>query len=717
MKLLMKLAIPQVLVVICLSFVGYKVIHDSFIGVHDTYVKDIVNKTFGRVLKDVEASGDKAVSESSLFARLPVALTAFEMAAKGDMGDVNSPESQAAREYLRRELAPMLSSHEKLTGSKFRLHFHLPTGLSLARLWRDKQTRVNGEWVDISDDLRTFRPTVLDAYKEGKPMKGIEVGSGGFVVRGVVPVVNPAGKKLGTVEVLQEFQPILSAAEIEDRVSLILYINEELLPIATALYDPARNPRVEGFARVTEVVDAATERHITPELLKAGKQGTVFLKQDNLALAATPLTDYRNHQVGVLVCALNTNTLSALIRKADTTLMTTLSGMAIIPIIVLLFVLGLLVTNPLNAIRRKILDIAEDRSNLSEKLGNKQVDEIGDLARAFDLLTTKLVSIMDEMGAYVSMLHAVPDPIFAVDENYRMIMANKATMEMLGIDYQTMRSSYCYNQMRTAVCGTEHCPIDVVKRTGAKFEQQAIEICHNENCMTVKPFADVLRDSRGNNMGYVEVARVVAPYSYSQECTEQINSLIRVNEATCEIARQLVSTAGDQAAKGSEALERAVNAADKAQERTDALKNTMYQVVAQVDDVRPQLDIIYDLAEQTRLLAMDVAKAAEQGGDQGAFAGVADHVASMAAKTVAAAEKAKECVAFVHKGTQETTRLADNAGDDAEAARKLAVQSYESFRSIQELFSASSELVQGIFSAVGQHAGNGGNGENGGDRS
>lgn len=153
MKLLWKLAIPQVCIVLLLGLVSYFVINSSFDAMRDRYVQDVMDNRFKRIEADISAKSQQAVDMSALFAQLPAVDAAYATAMQGDINDENSPLAQEAREMLRRDLASMLKSFETYSGEKLQLHFHLPNGRSLVRLWRDKQAKIDGKWVDISDDL------------------------------------------------------------------------------------------------------------------------------------------------------------------------------------------------------------------------------------------------------------------------------------------------------------------------------------------------------------------------------------------------------------------------------------------------------------------------------------------------------------------------------------------------------------------------------------
>ena len=155
MKLAWKLALPQICIVICLGLISFFVINSLFAKLREEHVKDVIENRYSYIVNQIEVSSLKSMAETSLFIRHPAVMEAYELALSGDIDDPYSPESQAARDLLREELAPMLDSYYDVLGERLQLHFHLPNGYSLVRLWRDKNTRIDGEWVDISDDLRS----------------------------------------------------------------------------------------------------------------------------------------------------------------------------------------------------------------------------------------------------------------------------------------------------------------------------------------------------------------------------------------------------------------------------------------------------------------------------------------------------------------------------------------------------------------------------------
>ena len=517
LKLAWKLAIPQIIIVACLGLISYLVIDSSFVRLREQHVRDVIENRFLFITNEIDISSQKSVSETSVFIHLPAVMRAYEIAMSGDMDDPYSPETQAAREFLRKELALMLDSYTEVTGKRLQLHFHLPNGRSLVRLWRDKNTRIDGEWVDYSDDLVAIRPTIREVIKSGEPVLGLEPGSGGFAIRGVIPVKTPDGRQIGSAEVLQDFDPIIETATVEGKIYISLYANIELLDFSVELQDSEKYPPKGDFVRVVGAKDISVESLITPELLARGKDGAYSEVHGSMTLTTFPLSDYNGKQVGVLICTMNTEEVSILANTASIILALMLAGMAIAPTFALLLRLHRLAVRPLNMIKSKIQDIAEDRADLSEHIPSYQKDEIGELARWFNTLTSKLDGILKDrqmlLGQirsesekfestahwYRSILDATPLPITVTDNDMNWTFVNKAVEDFLGTKLEDMLGKPCSN-WNAHICNTPNCGIACVKR-GVK------QTFFTQNERSHKVDVEILKDLNGEVSGFIEVVQ------------------------------------------------------------------------------------------------------------------------------------------------------------------------------------------------------------------
>jgi len=405
----------------------------------------------------------------------------------------------------------MLNSYSDMTGARLELQFHLPNGRSLVRMWSDKQTRIDGEWVDISDDI-SFRPAVMDVNKTGEIVLGIDIGSGGFAARGGVPILAPDGRQLGSAESLKQFTPFLSTATEKGHIYLGLYANKEVLDFPMVLQE---NPRKGDFVQVVGIQDSKVESLITANILTRGTSGTAFENKGSITIAAAPIADYRGKQVGVLICAMDTAVISNFSKAAAITLALVLAAMAIAPSMALLLQLRRRVTGPINMIKTKIQDIAEERSDLSERIPSDQGDEIGDLAEWVNILNGKQDAIMKERQTmvgkisaesgkfeamahwYGSILDFIPFPVSVQNLAMKWTFVNAAFEKLLGKKRDEVIGLPC-STWGVSICNTDNCAVACVNQ-GLK------QAFFSHDGASYQVDVTKLRDMRGEHLGYIEV--------------------------------------------------------------------------------------------------------------------------------------------------------------------------------------------------------------------
>ena len=329
--------------------------------------------------------------------------------------------------------------------------------------------------------------------------------------------MTPDGHQVGSAEILQDFEPILkNAAEVE-KVNIALYANKELLDFSIELRDAEKYPHIGDFVRVVEAADSSIEELITPALLEEGKKGVVFEDHGTVTVATFPMNDYRGNQTGVIICAMSTEEEINLANIASLIMALMLAGMAIAPTFSLLLQLRRLTIRPLEIIKSKIQDIAENRADLSEKISSNQKDEIGELAVWFDTLTAKLDGIMKErqmmLGKirsesekfqemahwYKSILDAISLPITVTDAHTNWTFVNKAVEYFLGTKLEDMLGKPCSN-WGAHICNTPECGI-----ARAKQGLKRTFFSHNESSYQVD--VEILRDLEGEIAGFVEVVQ------------------------------------------------------------------------------------------------------------------------------------------------------------------------------------------------------------------
>ena len=126
----------------------------------------------------------------------------------------------------------IIKSIKRNTGLTPKIHFHLPPARSFYRSWSEKK----------GDDISKFRKTVLYVNRTHRPVKGIETGRAGFVVRGVAPIFSGDSTYLGSVEVFFDIKDILKHVSSLKNEEFAVFMKKELLNIGTKfLEDSATN--------------------------------------------------------------------------------------------------------------------------------------------------------------------------------------------------------------------------------------------------------------------------------------------------------------------------------------------------------------------------------------------------------------------------------------------------------------------------------------------
>ncbi|MEZ0575516.1 methyl-accepting chemotaxis protein [Halodesulfovibrio aestuarii] len=722
MKLFWKLSLPQITLVPILGVISYYLISNCFIAIEQQNLDYIINDTFTSIEKNIEQVSITAQEAASLFAHSPEVIRAYKIAHTGDIDDANSEKSQQARAMLREELAPQLKSYKMTTGQKLKLHFHLPNGRSLVRLWRAKQAKKNGKWVDISDDISSFRQTVLDVNSTGSPVHGIELGRGGFVMRGIVPVRDNNGTTLGSAEVLKSFSSVFTIAK-QKNIPVMLFMDKKFLNITTRLNDSSKYPSVYNTILVNPTAENQPLVNMVSEqfLTTASRQKT-SMSMGNYTLIGSPMLDYKGQRIGTLIGAIDSSEALSLANKANMSLITTLAAILLLPLLGMIVVLKKYITTPLGSITTKIQMLAEDKADLQQRIIINQKDEVGDLTLWFNNLMERLTTMLNEMEQFKNVLNTVPDPIIAVDDNFNLLLANKAVEDAAGTDQQGLMCLRCHDVFNTEVCSTSNCPIEQAKRTQKRVVADIISIQGKNGPEFIQPVADILYDTQGNRAGYVEIARNVTDLVLSERKINQQLSKIEIvyegtkdashalldsvasleaqmtdvsgaidsqqmriretstameqmNVAVIEVARgaslaaQQAEATRTRAEQGAGIVSNAIESITSLHQHATSMNTAMTQLGTQADEIGTVLSVISDIADQTNLLALNAAIEAARAGEAGrGFAVVADEVRKLAEKTMQATQEVNTAISAIQQHavtsmqtTQDTMKLVDTA--------------------------------------------------------
>ncbi len=367
-----RIIVPVTAIAVVLGVAAFLIINN----INQNKIEDIAredSEAFQKVfLQQIESISEQALSVSAGFASLDNLHVAYAI-----------ENEEKGRDTLKLMVSDYMQSMKNITRytDALNIHFHKPPAKSFLRTWRPKGDGDGG------DDLSSFRFSVLKISQTQTPVKGIEIGRGGFVIRGISPIFHE-NKYIGSAESLFPFNQLISQMVLAENEHLMVFLDDESAEIAWRLQE---NEKVGSYTFVTsdQVYDISS---IEEDHLQAGQTNPFFEIKDKQAISAFPLPDFNGEPCGVVYYSKDLDEIIAGENKAMISflavLVFTLAGM----FLVIFYISANYISAPLNKLNAAFQKVSKGELDVSVDLS--QEDEIGTVGKQLNEMLSRIREII-----------------------------------------------------------------------------------------------------------------------------------------------------------------------------------------------------------------------------------------------------------------------------------------------------------------------------------
>ena len=585
---------------------------------------------------------------------------------------------------------------------------------------------------------------------EGQPLVlGVDSGNEvAFSVRGGAPLVRD-GKVVGVISAGVRLDTMAAAESLHALLGAEVTFFKGRLRVSTSLKDANGKPMVGTELNNPEVVRNVLERG---EVFTA--QGVV-LGGISYDVLYHPLKNTNGAIIGMFFLGTPTTALAAI--KGDVVRGTLVVGglLALLMAVIGIVAARMIITKPMARVTNVIRDLVDDKAELSYRFDTSKKDEVAQLAHQVNRLTGKVEAMLCNIEGYKNLMNAIPEPVFAVDDDYKVSLVNERVCALANVADPTLLYGRHINDiLKTDIYGSDKCPLKEVMRTRARSVSDVFPLKIDGKERLIRGLSDVIKDCHGNDAGFFQVASDVtdmveqerklekqmeriaevnrkvtgiaarvntsaetiqvqtgtiqsSAVQQSRVMSDTLHAIQQMNETVMEIARSAGTASSSaeagrkRAAEGETIVNSAMGAIDSVRALAEALHTSLEQLGGQAENIGAVMNVISDIADQTNLLALNAAIEAARAGDAGrGFAVVADEVRKLAEKTMVATQEVRKATGDIQSGAHQNISNMAQVAQAVENATELSRKSGLALSEIVSLVSDSSSQISAIAAAA-----------------